>query len=92
MIQAIILVKVERTSIPQTAQSLLEIEGVTEVFSVTGEYDLVAMIRVKEYESLAEVVTEKLAGVKTITDTSTMVAFKVYSRADLEQSWQIGVD
>ncbi|HEX2911955.1 MAG TPA: Lrp/AsnC ligand binding domain-containing protein [Chloroflexia bacterium] len=92
MIQAIVLVKVERTSIPQTAQALLEIEGVTEVYSVTGEYDLVVMIRVKEYERLAEVVTERLAGVKSILNTSTMVAFKIYSRADLEQSWQIGVD
>ena len=92
MIQAIVLIRVERTSIPQTAQQLLDIEGVTEVFSVTGEYDLVAMIRVKEYERLAEVVTERLSSVKTITHTSTMVAFKVYSRADLEQTWQIGVD
>ena len=92
MIQAIVLINVERTSIPQTAQKLLEIEGVTEVYSVTGEYDLVALIRVKEYERLAEVVTERLAGIKTITNTATMVAFKVYSKADLEQTWQIGVD
>ncbi len=92
MIQAIIMLKVERTSIPQTAQQLLEIPGIVEVYSVTGDHDLIAMIRVKEYESLAEVVTERMAAITTITNTSTMVAFKVYSRADLEQSWQIGVD
>lgn len=92
MIQAIILIKVERTSIPKTAQELLSIEGVQEVFSVTGEYDLVAMVKVREYESLAEVVTENIARITTIQDTSTMVAFKVYSREDLEQTWQIGVD
>lgn len=92
MVQAIILIKVERTSIPATAQKLLAIEGVQEVFSVTGEYDLVAMVRVKEYDSLAEVVTGEIARITTIQDTSTMVAFKVYSREDLEQTWQIGVD
>ncbi|MEI6046922.1 MAG: Lrp/AsnC ligand binding domain-containing protein [Chloroflexota bacterium] len=92
MIQALVLIKVERSSIPHTAEQLLEIKGITEVFSVTGEYDLVAMIRLKEYEDLALVVTEKIAKVETILKTETMLAFKVYSRADLEQSWQIGVD
>ncbi len=92
MIQAVVLIKVERGQVPQTAQKLLDIEGVREVFSVTGEYDLVAMVRVKEYEQLAEVVTEQVAALDTITGTSTMVAFKIYSREDLEQTWQIGVD
>jgi DNA-binding Lrp family transcriptional regulator len=92
MVQALILINVQRTYIPQTAQKLLEIEGVSEVYSVTGDYDLVALVRVAEYDDLAEVVTERLAAIETITKTQTMVAFKMYSRADLEQSWQIGVD
>lgn len=92
MLQALILMNVARTSIPQTAQKLLEIHGINEVYSVTGEYDLVAIVRVPEYEMLAEVVTEQLAKIDSITRTETMVAFKMYSREDLEQSWQIGVD
>ena len=92
MVQAIVMMNVQRTSIPQTAQKLLEIEGVSEVFSVTGDYDLVVLIKVPEYEELAQVVTERLAALDTIIKTQTLVAFKCYSRADLEQSWQIGVE
>ncbi len=92
MIQAFVMMKVERSSIPQTAQRLLEFEGIAEVYSVTGDYDLIALVKVKEYDQLAEVVTGQMSAVETITSTSTMLAFKVYSRADLEQSWQIGVD
>lgn len=86
------MINVQRSFIPQTAQKLLEIKGIREVYSVTGDYDLVAIVSVAEYDELAEVVTERLAAIETITKTQTMVAFKVYSRADLEQSWQIGVD
>ena len=92
MIQAVVLINVQRTHIPQTAQKLLEIKGISEVFSVTGDYDLVALVRLPEYDELAEVVTERLAEIDTITRTQTMVAFKVYSREDLEQTWQIGID
>ncbi len=92
MIQALLMINVQRGFIPQTAQKLLEIKGIREVYSVTGDYDLVAIVGVAEYDELAEVVTERLAAIETITKTQTMVAFKVYSRADLEQSWQIGVD
>ena len=92
MVQALVLINAERGSVPRTAERLLEIKEVTEVFSVTGEYDLVAMVRLKEYEDLARVVTEELALIDTITKTETMLAFKVYSRADLEQSWEIGVE
>jgi len=91
MIQAVILINVERASIPKTAEALLAIEGIREVFSVTGEYDLVAMVRVKEYDNLATVVTEKLAQISTITHTTTMVAFKVFNQEDIEASFNIGV-
>lgn len=92
MVQALVLINAARGTVPRTAERLLEIKEVTEVFSVTGEYDLVAMVKLKEYEDLAQVVTGELAQIETITKTETMLAFKVYSRADLEQSWQIGVD
>ncbi len=92
MVQALVLINAARGTVPHTAERLLEIKEVTEVFSVTGEYDLVALVKLKEYEDLAQVVTGELAKIETITRTETMLAFKVYSRADLEQSWQIGLD
>ncbi len=92
MVQALVMINAERGTVPRTAERLLEIQGVTEVFSVTGEFDLVAVIRLKDNEDLARVVTEDMAKIETLTRTETMLAFKVYSRADLEQSWEIGVD
>ncbi|MEI7554899.1 Lrp/AsnC ligand binding domain-containing protein [Candidatus Chlorohelix sp.] len=92
MIQALILINVERGNVPQTAQQLLKIDGLYEVFSVTGEFDLVALVRVKEYDDLANVVTAKVAQIPSIIHTTTMVAFKVYSRDDIEQSFNIGVE
>ncbi len=87
-----VLINAARGTVPRTAERLLEIKEVSEVFSVTGEYDLIAMVKLKEYDDLARVVTEELSQIDTITRTETMLAFKVYSRADLEQSWEIGVD
>jgi len=59
---------------------------------VTGEYDLVAVLHLARYEDLAEVVTERMTAIETITRTLTMMAFKAYSREDLEQAWDIGVE
>ncbi len=92
MIQALVLINAQRGKVPQTAERLLEISEVTEVFSVTGNFDLIALVKLKEYEDLTRVVTEELALIETITRTETMLAFKVYSRADLEQSFEIGVE
>ena len=76
----------------ETAQSLLEIDGVAEVYSVTGEYDLVALLRLHRYEDLAEVVTNHMVKLPSITKTNTLMAFQCYSRADLQQAWDIGVE
>ena len=91
MISALVLMNVERDSINETAQALLSISGVAEVYSVTGEWDLVAVLRLPAYEDLATVVTDKMVAVKGIRRTQTMMAFKAYSREDLEQAWDIGV-
>ena len=80
-----------RGKIPETAETLVQITGVSEVYSVTGEYDLVALVRVKEYDDLAVVVTGKIANIPAITRTTTMLAFKVYNKADIEESFHIGV-
>ena len=91
MITALVLINVTRSAINETAQALLGIPGVAEVYSVTGEYDLVALLRLPKYEDLADVVTARMVEVEGITRTQTLMAFKAYSREDLEQAWDIGV-
>lgn len=92
MITALVLMNVKRTAINETAQVLLSIPGVAEVYSVTGEYDLVAVLRLPQYEDLANVVTGRMVALDGITRTQTLMAFKAYSREDLEQAWDIGVE
>jgi DNA-binding Lrp family transcriptional regulator len=92
MISALVLINVQRNQVNETAQALLEIEGVAEVYSVTGEYDLVALLRLQHYEDLAEVVTGRMVQLPSITKTNTLMAFQCYSRADLQQAWDIGVE
>lgn len=92
MVTALVLMNVERSTVNSTAQQLLAIPGVSEVYSVTGEYDLVAVLHLAKYEDLANVVTERMIALSGITHTQTMMAFKAYSREDLEQAWDIGVE
>jgi DNA-binding Lrp family transcriptional regulator len=92
MVTALVLMNVERSAVNSTAQQLLAIPGVSEVYSVTGEYDLVAVLHLAKYEDLANVVTERMIALSDITHTQTMMAFKAYSREDLEQAWDIGVE
>ena len=92
MISALVLINVQRNQVNETAQALLEIEGVAEVYSVTGEYDLVALLRLQHYEDLAEVVTGRMIQLPAITKTNTLMAFQCYSRADLQQAWDIGLE
>ncbi|HET8905647.1 MAG TPA: Lrp/AsnC ligand binding domain-containing protein [Ktedonobacterales bacterium] len=92
MVTALVLMNVERSAVNSTAQQLLAIPGVSEVYSVTGEYDLVAVLHLAKYEDLANVVTERMIALSGITHTQTMMAFKAYSREDLEQAWDIGVE
>jgi DNA-binding Lrp family transcriptional regulator len=92
MVAALVLLKVERGKVNETAQNLLEIDGVAEVYSVTGKYDLVAVLRLRQYEDLAEVVTKRVVSLPTILKTKTLMAFQCYSRADLQQAWDIGIE
>ena len=92
MVSAVVLINVQRGQVNETAQSLLEIEGVAEVYSVTGDYDLVALLRLHKYEDLAEVVTNRMVQLSGITKTNTLMAFQCYSKADLQQAWDIGVE
>lgn len=92
MVNALVLINVERGTVRETAQRLLEVEGVAEVYSVAGDYDLVAQLRFPNYEDLASVVTEHVLKISTITKSNTLMAFKVFSREDLQQAWDLGVE
>ena len=92
MVTAIILMNVERGRVKPLAEELLEIDGIAEVYSVAGPYDLVAIVRVKEHEALNELVTERMAGLAGITATETLIAFRSFSKRDLGMLWDIGVD
>ncbi|MGI8824538.1 MAG: Lrp/AsnC family transcriptional regulator [Chloroflexota bacterium] len=92
MITAIVLLKASRGKIDALAQSLLEMREVAEVYSVAGDYDLVAMVRVKEYGSMAEVVPGKLQRLEGVEQTNTLMAFQCFSRHDLERLFSIGYE
>jgi DNA-binding Lrp family transcriptional regulator len=90
MTHAIVLIQAERSAIERLGSELADVEGVAEAYSVTGEWDFVAMLRVREPHDVAEVVTHRLAGIDGIQRTQTMVAFEVYSQHDLEALFSIG--
>ena len=92
VITTIVLIKAEPKQIPQCASKLAGIDGVTEVYSVSGEWDLVAIVRVEEYAQIAQVITEKFPEVPGLVRTQTLTAFRAYSKKDLEQAWDIGVE
>ena len=92
MVSAIVLLKVKRARINQVAQALADLEGISEVFSVGGRYDLVAILRLKDNDSLAELVTERMHQVEGISDTETLIAFRAYSQHDLASMFSIGIE
>ena len=92
MVTAIVLLKVERDKINTVAEHIAELKGISEVYSVGGRFDLVSVIRVKNNEELAEHVTGKMLKVQGIIDSETLIAFKVYSRHDLESMFSIGLE
>jgi DNA-binding Lrp family transcriptional regulator len=92
VITTIVLIKADPKRIPDCAKELAGIDGVQEVYSVSGEWDLVAIVKVPEYEQIAAVVTERFPRVAAIERTQTLTAFRQYSKKDLEQAWDIGVD
>lgn len=92
MVTAVVLMKVARGSIHDTAQELAGIKGISEVYSVAGRYDLVALLRVPRNEDLAELVTRRIVALDTIEDTETLIAFRSYSRHDLEAMFAVGLE
>jgi DNA-binding Lrp family transcriptional regulator len=90
MTHAVVLVQAERAALAELGPALADLEGVAEVYSVTGEWDFVAMVRLREHAQLAELVTGRLSKLEGISRTQTMVAFEVYSRHDLEALFSVG--
>ncbi len=92
MVTAIVLINVERSKVDDVAQKLLALDGVTEVYSVAGRFDLVAMLRVRTNEQIADLVTRRILAIDGITRTETLMAFKVFSNYDLEHLFSIGAE
>jgi DNA-binding Lrp family transcriptional regulator len=87
---AIILVQAERTALPELGGQLADVPGVTEAYSITGEWDFAAILRLRQADDLAHVITEQLAQLPGIVKTQTLLAFEVYSRHDLDALFSIG--
>jgi DNA-binding Lrp family transcriptional regulator len=92
MVTAIVLVNARRDLVNETATRLAEIPGISEVYSVSGEFDLIVLIRVADTDSMAEIVTGRMLKLEGIERTQTMVAFRAYSRYDLDRLFAIGTE
>jgi DNA-binding Lrp family transcriptional regulator len=90
MTHAVVLIEAERNALSTLGSALAEADGVAEAYSVTGEWDFVAIVRVPDHEQLADVVTTNIGGLAGVVRTQTMVAFAAYSRHDLESLFSIG--
>jgi DNA-binding Lrp family transcriptional regulator len=92
MITSIVMIKCETGQVKSVSQAVVDIDGVAEVYSITGEWDIMAVVRVKEFDSLATIVSEQIASTPGITKTITTMAFRCYSKHGMEKMWaqQIG--
>lgn len=89
MVAAVVLIRAERAHVSAAGQAIAEIEGVAEVYSVSGDWDLVAIVRVPAWEQIAEVVADKLAAIDGIERTHTLMAFRIYSKQDMEKAFDM---
>lgn len=92
MISAIVLINAEVDRIPEVAAAIAEIDGVSEVYSVTGDVDLIAIVRVRQHEEFADVIADRLNKVSGVLLTQTHIAFRTYSKHDLEAAFSLGLD
>jgi DNA-binding Lrp family transcriptional regulator len=90
MITAIVLVTVQTNRIPEVAEQLADLDGVSEVYSVAGDVDLIVIVRVREFEQVADVIAGRLSKVDGVLHTDTHIAFRAYSRHDLDAAFAIG--
>jgi DNA-binding Lrp family transcriptional regulator len=92
MITAIVMVSAAVDRIPEVAQAIADLEGVSEVYSVAGDVDLVAMVRVRRHEDLHDTIAGRLNKVEGVLATTTHIAFQSYSRHDLEATFSLGLE
>ena len=92
MISAIVLINAEVDRIPEVAQAIAELDGVSEVYSVAGDVDLIAVVRVRRHEDFADVIADRLNKVDGVQGTQTHIAFRTYSKHDLEAAFSLGLD
>jgi DNA-binding Lrp family transcriptional regulator len=92
MITAIVFVRADVSRIPEVAEAIADLDGVSEVYSVTGQIDLIALVRVRHHDDVAAVVADQLNKVDGVRETETHIAFRSYSRHDLESAFAIGLD
>jgi DNA-binding Lrp family transcriptional regulator len=90
MVHAFVLIDADHARVAELASELAAVEGVAEVYSTAGQADLVAVVRVRHHEELADVVTRRMADLEGIRDTRTLVAFQAFSRHDLDAIWSLG--
>ena len=91
-VHAVVLIQCEIDTIPEAAQAIADVDGVSEVYSVAGEVDLVAIVRVAEHDDLADVIPGGIAKVAGVERTETLIAFQVYSQHDLDRMFSIGFE
>ncbi|MCC3282793.1 Lrp/AsnC family transcriptional regulator [Arthrobacter caoxuetaonis] len=92
MITAFVLIQTDSARIPECAEEISEIEGISEVYSVTGEWDLIAIARVRRHEDLADTIANRLSKVQGVIGTTTQIAFRAYSKHDLDAAFSLGFD
>jgi DNA-binding Lrp family transcriptional regulator len=92
VITAIVMISVQADIIPEVAEAIAELDGVSEVYSVAGDADLIAIVRVREFDRIAEVIAGRLSKVEGVIHTDTHIAFRAYSRHDLDATFSIGLD
>jgi DNA-binding Lrp family transcriptional regulator len=90
VITAIVMIDAATDSIAEVAQAVADLDGVSEVYSVAGDTDLIAVVRVREFEQVAEVIAGRINKVPGVVDTDTHIAFRAYSKHDLEEAFNIG--
>jgi DNA-binding Lrp family transcriptional regulator len=91
-VHAVVLIQCEIDEIGEAAQAIAEIDGVSEVYSVAGEFDLIAIVRVSSHDQLASVIPGGIAKVAGVERTETLISFQVYSKHDLERLFSLGFD
>ena len=92
MITAIVFIKANVDRIPEVAETIAALDGVSEVYSVTGAIDLIAIIRVRSHDEIAAVVADRLNKVSGVESTETHIAFRAYSKHDLDAAFSLGLD